>query len=173
MTTIRSARIAATLKELDDAASEYTDAKSSYDVALIKYEMAREKFAKIKELAIAMLGASDWLSWVFTHEEFKYVGIQLGDAINAALRVHAHFEASTFEPKGKSEFRPVLNLDAITRKLENGGYEFRSSAPQREVNAALINLGGVLKGKYGGYQTTDADEILGYYQKVAPEVPAQ
>jgi len=171
--TTRTARIAATLEELNVSGSEYNEAKSSYDVARVKYEMAREKFAKTKELATIMLGAVEWMQWQSIHEDLRYVGSQLGDAITQTLRSYAYEMASTFDPKGKQEYQPALFLGSITQRLEDGGYDFRSSAPQREVNAALINLGGLLKTKFGAYQVAETGQILGFYQGAGAGILAQ
>ena len=75
------------------------------------------------------------------------------------------------ELKGKHKYEPSMFLSGITKTLENGGYDFQSSAPQREVNAALINLGGVLKTKYG-YQAADADETLAFFLELAKKSEA-
>ncbi len=167
MATTRNARIAATLEELNAAAAEYNEAKRLYDVARVRYELAREKFAKIKELAVPMIGGGDaWWQWESDHEDLKYVGTQLGDAIILVLRSYAMDVADAFDPKGELKYDPALFLEGITQRLEDGGYDFKSSTPQREVNAALINLGGVNKEGFGRYKIADSDGVLSFVQSL-------
>ena len=54
---------------------------------------------------------------------------------------------------------PEASLTQIQEALDRGGFEFRTSTPLREVNAALINLVGVKKDG-DLYVCTDAEKYL-------------
>ncbi len=52
-----------------------------------------------------------------------------------------------------------MTLAQIVEELEKGGLEFESRTPGREVNAALINLKGVVKVREG-YALEDHEELF-------------
>jgi hypothetical protein len=160
-------RVQAIQNQLNAVAAEYVVAKENYENARVHFETAREKFASIKNLAVQMLTTYDWAQWQAQNQDVRYAAMAVGDAILDCLRSYAsqaaayHLEAPAYRP-----FDPFMALDAIASDLERGGFEFRTTATGREVNAALINLAGVKKSPDGRYATTDADLILGIIKDI-------
>src|SRR5207244_4063766 len=89
----------------------------------------------------------------------KYVGEDLGTSIQQLLRGHAYDMAIQYVHGKSKTYVPWMGPTAIASALEDGGFEFNSLSPGREVNAALINLKGIKK-KPSQYAVEDADEIL-------------
>jgi len=149
--------------QLDQVSEEYLNAKEYFDEARVTYEVAREKFASVRRLAVNVLSPQDWYSWRSAHQSVQYTGLKLGDAIEFVLEGRAYEAAQAYwqeiARKGKSGYRPAMTLDQIQEALERGGFEFRSTTPRREVNAALINATTVKKEK-GWFTALRADEIL-------------
>lgn len=155
-----SPRVDAMFSELKTASEEYSAAKEQLDAGRIRFEAARERFLGIRRLAADVLSEDDWLVWKATHERVKYVGLKIGDAIMQALRDRALNAAEVFhDSDGRTPFMPETSLNQIQEALEHGGFEFRTSTPLREVNAALINLVGVKKDG-DLYVCTGAEEYL-------------
>lgn len=163
----KSVRVRAILGELDDAAKEYDDVKRQFEMSRVRFEVARERFAKTKELASVMMGHRDWFEWQSIHPNVKYAGSPLGDTIVGILYSNAWETAEIFVEKKSPGYQPSLSLESIARILEEGGYEFKSIAPMRETNAALMKLKGVMKNSIGWYQVDNADGILEELKKFA------
>jgi hypothetical protein len=51
-------------------------------------------------------------------------------------------------------------LQEIYKQLDKGGYEFRSTSPLREVNAALMQLKTIVKLPNDKYMRGDASDIF-------------
>jgi len=160
------------LSQLDKASKEYVVAKEEFDAARVSYEVARETFTRVRQLARAILSNDDWWHWAATHSSVQYTGLKIGDAIIEALENRA-FDAALdyWSSQGSREFYPALTLEALQEEMERGGFEFRSSAPLREVNAALINLDPVqvIKDKnHKTYTLGDANKILEFCRPDPP-----
>lgn len=84
--------------------------------------------------------------------------MKLGEAIIEALQ-NAAFEAAATHYRTRQRFDPSVTLERLQEALERGGFEFRTAAPLREVNAGLIHLDGIVKDG-GRYKAADSDEIL-------------
>lgn len=161
--TIRAQTV---LAELDRAAMDYVDAKKNFERARIAFEMARTKFTGIRQLAGQMLLPQDWVAWHQRHLGVRFAAMPTGDAIITVLRSHAYSQATVhFNSNGKQKFAPAMSLQAIATTLEQGGFEFQSSAPLREINAALINLQNVTKTESGLYETNDAQSLFEMVRK--------
>lgn len=149
--------------QLNQASQEYLAAKEQYDEARVTYEVAREKFASVRRLAFNVLSSRDWWGWRGANESVQYTGLKLGDAILFVLESYAYERTTpywTAIARGeKAIYRPGMTIDSIQEALERGGFEFRTSTPKREVNAALINTTSVKKEK-GLFSSVRADEIL-------------
>ena len=161
------ARDEAILEELDTALQEYLVAKDSHDRALVQFDAARNRFARVKELAQNGLDFSLWITWINERPYVRFAGDQIGDAIQQVLRVQAYGAAKKFVDGESKTYEAGLYLHAITKQLDEGGFEFQSASPRREVNAALMNLSGITKGKPGTYFIEDNQEILQMFQPAA------
>lgn len=173
------ARIKAILDELDRVAAEYAEAQRAWESARVHFKAARERFASIKRIASDMLAINDWYQWQEAHSNVRYAAMTVGEAIREALQVHtfsaAHEIADSDDPSPE-RFEPSLTLDQIANMLEAGGFEFKTAAARREVNAALMRLDGVKTLENGCYELEDAAEILQFFMtpngetdEVAPE----
>lgn len=163
-------RVQTVVAELDRAAQEYVTAKANLERARIAFEMARTKFTGIRQLAAQMLAGRDWGEWQRNHLGIRFAGMPPGDAIVFVLRSHAYTQAmSHFSSSGKLKFSPSMPLANIVSTLEQGGFEFRSSAPLREVNAALVNLKNVTKLESGRYEAADAKDLFEMVRKSVEE----
>jgi hypothetical protein len=112
-----------------------------------------------KELATEVMTPNEWKQWLHTNERVRYVGVETGPAVLEVLRNYA---LEVLFVHHVTEERPVdvsLNLDEIIGRLRAGGFEFRSGAPLREVNAALMKLQGVEKLKAGTYRLADISAV--------------
>lgn len=163
MATDKPQRIQAILGELNRAAMDYIYAKASYETTRVTFEAAREKFAGVKRLASEMLTSMDWYMWRQEHPNAMYAAMPIGEAILEVLDNHTYAVAFAYAEGGADKFRPFMSMEKIVEALESGGFEFRSTSPLREVNAALINLAGVTKTS-SGYQRDDAEETLKFAQ---------
>ena len=160
----RSSLVQTILQQLNVAADEYTAANEVYITARVEYELARERFAKTKDMAWAMIGQSEWMKWSENHPNLEYTGTALGTAITGILGHQAWITASEYDQKSNKRFNPALDLESISRHLEQGGYEFKSTAPLRETNAALMKLNGVAKTRFNTYQINEAESYLEYFK---------
>lgn len=156
-----TARVQAITAELDRAADDYDIAKREFDRARVEFEAARERLTSVKVMAEQMLTTADWWGWQNSHPEVRYAAMSAGDAIITLLRMYAYQVATAhlMQPDTRS-YDPYLALDQIAGALESGGFEFRSTATGREINAALINLTGVKKSGDGKYAIAESDQIL-------------
>jgi len=160
MATQRLRRVDAMEDQLNKTGDEFRRAKENYDAARVDYEAAREKFLVVRRLALGVLSKEDWYSWRMSRTNVQYTGLKIGEAIIEALETHAVESAREhFYKKDNPPFRPVMSLEEIQEAMERGGFEFRTTTPLREVNAALINLDGVKKEAHG-YKSALAEEIL-------------
>lgn len=147
------------LDQLNKASEEYVRAREAFDAARVEYDVAREKFASVRRLAANVLSGSEWWHWRFTHDSVQFTGLKIGEAIVEALEGHAY--ASAWKHYEKNEpYRPAMTLEQLQDTLERGGFEFRSTAALREVNAALMNLPKVERAGASGYRVKNHDEIL-------------
>jgi len=160
-------RIQAILSELERSRREYVEAKEQLDTARAIFETAREKFATVKRLASEMLPWIEWYEWEQQHQDVALAGMPIGEAILSILRTKTAEAAFTCAANPEAKFDPDMILDEIVEALESRGFEFRSATPGREVNAALINLEGVKKGRLGAYRAADADETLKVIMEIA------
>jgi hypothetical protein len=164
---VRLRRVDTMVEQLDRTADEYSAAREEFDAARVRYEVARDKFASVRRLAINVLSTQDWWNWRNSHESVQYTGLKLGEAISDALENHAYDAAVQYwtarahaaRGNNKPEYSPVMPLERIQETLERGGFEFRTTTPLREVNAALINAPTVKKEKHG-FKAARADEVL-------------
>ena len=169
-----SERIAAIWSELDQSAQALERAKADHQRAFVKYEAAREKFRLVRQLAVPMMTGLDWAMWQQGHPGVKYAAIDLAAAILEVLRLQAYAASNTVVYKPDNlpkppEYNPWLGLENITLQLEEGGFDFRTTAPLREVNAALLNMEGRDKHptKPGEYAIANARLILDFVKGVA------
>jgi hypothetical protein len=158
------ARIKAILAELERVAAEYVENQKQYQGAHVHFQAARERFASIKRIASEMLAFNDWYDWQASHSHVRYAAMTIGEAIREALHVRAFDAAAAVVhsvESARANFSPGMTLEQIADALEKGGFEFRTSTPKREVNAALIKLDGITKNtKTDEYEIGDAAEIL-------------
>lgn len=158
-------RVQAVLLQLDRVASDYKEAKESFESARVEFEAAREKFASVKQLAAGMLTSNDWWAWQQQNQSVKYAAMPIGDAILESLREHTFAAAWRSVEGEQASFMPHCSMDELVAQLEAGGFDFRSSTPRREVNAALLNLNGVAKdGEM--YLLDEADKMLHFVQSM-------
>ena len=170
MATQTLRRVEAMLEELNKTVVDYSQAKEQYDTARIAYEVAREKFASVRRLATAVLSRSDWWTWRTEHEIVQYTGLKIGEAIVEALYDCAYTSAWGHHHKNKP-YEPAMTLEELQESMERGGFEFRTTAPLREVNAALIQFVRdervVKEGR--NYRLADSDEVLATMAPSEPE----
>lgn len=168
--TTQSLRNQTILRELEEAAAQYNVAKERFEVARVEYEIARERFSRTKVMAAGMIGGTAWFNWRRAHANLQYAGTPMGDAITQILDTHAWTVAAAFDFNNpKHPYQPSMNLEGIARALEEGGYEFNSTTPLRETNAALMNLKGITKTEYSTYHVEGADTILGFFREAQEE----
>ncbi|HYM37028.1 MAG TPA: hypothetical protein VES96_01345 [Nitrospiraceae bacterium] len=154
-------RIKTIKAELEKSAKEYLETREQLEVARVAFEAARERLAGVKKHATEMLETLDWYSWQRTHKDVRYAATPAGEAILEVLwnrtfdSAYAHLNKDE-HPK----FIPEMTLSGIQMELENGGFDFNTSTPLREVNAALMQLKGVTKLPSGNYRRDDADQVL-------------
>jgi hypothetical protein len=154
-------RLQAIQAELDRAADEYMFAKDAYEEARVQFEAARDKFASVRNLATQMLTTYDYSNWELQHQQVRYAVMGIGDAITSVLRSHAFSSAFRHvHTPDQYPYAPFLSLEQIADALERGGFEFRTTATGREINAALINLASVQKDRSGKYALAGAEEVL-------------
>ena len=154
-------RVKAIKAELDKTAKEYLVAKQALDIARITFESARERYSGLKKHANSILQGTAWYEWQYNHRDVQYAATQIGSAIADVLWNHA-FMVSYECSKNNSpydEYEPSMSIQEIASALEEGGFDFRSTTPMREVNAALIQLKNVVKLESGDYQIEDAKSI--------------
>lgn len=165
-------RVQAIQHELDTDADNYTHAKSSFDISRVHFEAARDRLAGTKRLASEILDPYEWYTWREEHPHVKYAGTVIGEAILDVLVDYAYGKAFDFLDSTSPTYDPSLTLEEITEALESGGFDFRSSTPAREVNAALIHLTGKVKSARG-YATADAEAIMESAREYALETEDQ
>lgn len=148
-------------EELRRDAEEYSAAKEDLKRSRVRFEIAKKRIAATKELAREVMGDKEWQQWRAKTDDVKYIGVPIGKAIEQVLRDHAHqcvFMHTHVDPTQAGTV--ALSLEQIAEVLDKGGFEFRSIAPLREVNAALINLNGIVKVAGNKYQPTDLEDII-------------
>lgn len=140
---------------LDGAAQEYADAKQLFDEARLSFEVAKKKLEVTKQLAADFMAPHEWATWLENHSAIRYAGASLGDAVTEyvtkdTLRYLRDVDEEHFDS------RTVYSLENLRQELTRGGFEFRTLAPLRELNAGLINLAGIEKtGEYYGAANTE------------------
>lgn len=152
-------RIKAIYEELEKTSTEYIATRQKFERIRVEYEAARERFAGVRRLASEMLTTRDSWFWKSKHPNIHYVGMTIGDAIVRVLEDRAYDSAFEHARNPKHVFLPVMSIHQLLGTLESGGFEFQTTAPLREVNAALINLKGVSK-TARGFKVSDAEQIL-------------
>ena len=157
-----SVRARILLQELERLAAEYQTAKVELDEAQMRFEIVKQSLSKTKELASEVMTWLDLHSWQLRYPGVKYAATAIGPAILDILDTNAREAAERFLDSTSTSkvFFTALSLSQIEVLLEAGGFEFNSVTPKREINAALINLTGVKRGKHGLYMLSNADEIL-------------
>lgn len=159
--TEKPKRVKAILEELNAAANDYIQSKDWFQEYQVRFEAAREKLAGILQLAATMMPAYDLFEWQKNNTNVKYVGMSIGDSIIVTLQSRAYDVAVRHVRKKTEIFFPWTTKDGIVTELESGGFDFRSTAPLREVHAALIHLDGVTEDASKSlYKATNADELL-------------
>lgn len=154
-------RIRAIKAELEKCANEYQGAKEQLDKAEIEYEAVREKFRYVRKRASELMSDAEWYGWRLAHTHVLYAGTPMGEAIEELLWSYAWDTAVTaIQSTGDIVFEPAKSLQEIYKDLDNGGFEFRSASPLREINAALMQLKTIVKLPTDKYQRADADEIF-------------
>lgn len=168
-------RIQAIKTQLDFAAEEYIEARDNFQEAQVAYESARDKLAGVKQLAGTMMSPYDWHMWADEHKNIRFVGTSLGDAILTVLSSHAYTQAwlvvSNVQLRGL--YDPTMPKDSIVEQLEVGGFDFRTSTPNREVSAAMLRLEGMEEREDGTYAVISHAEILSYVREVNAESEKQ
>jgi hypothetical protein len=159
MQRISPTRIKAIYTELEKSSIEYLAAKQKFEASRVEFAAAQERFTGIRRLASEMLTTRDWWMWVAKHPSIQYVGMTIGDAILRVLENRAYESAFKHAQNPQNVFLPVMTMNQLVETLEVGGFEFQTTTPLREVNAALINLKGVTKTPRGP-KISDADRIL-------------
>jgi hypothetical protein len=155
-------RLQAIREELERAAGDYIAAKKLFARAQVEFEAAREKFAGVRQLASDMMTGRDWYTWRDEHAGVRYACMPLGEAIADLLRDYAYDQAERHVAGKADQFRPYMALSEIAAELEAGGYDFKTTTPMREVNAALIRLSEAVRSSSWAnrYAHKDAPEIL-------------
>lgn len=159
-----SERIKAMRDELDAAASAYIRAKDVFERHRVQFDTERHRFMGVRELARGVMSEAHWARWRSEHPQVRYAAMPIGEAILAALYDYAWNRAQR-EYDGDSEATPYCEMDDIIRLLEKGGFDFRSTTPGREVNAALRNLAGIDRAKDGSYAVANYDRVLADVEK--------
>ena len=153
-------RLKAILAELEKDAQAYLTAKAEFDGVRVQFEAARERLSTTRRLGAEIMSSWDWMNWRLSHATVRYAGVPIGDAVLDVLADSARQVAKEFLDGGLGPtFDPFMSLDDIAEGLESGGYEFRSSAPNREINMALTRLTGIDKNE-GRYAIAGAEQIL-------------
>lgn len=156
----QSVRLEALKEELENASSGYIHSKEEFDRARVRFEINRERFARTKELARDMMTTADWQNWQTAHPKVRYAATQIGTAILQLLQSKAWKAAVDYAAHTTKSYNPAIDLDTIIKELESGGFEFHSTAPSREANAALINLAGVMKTPENCYMVDNPDTVM-------------
>ncbi len=162
-------RVIAMRQELNKRGAEFRDARERFEATRVSFEAARETLTGIRRLASKVLSDADCWVWKEQNPDIAYVGLSLGDAILRVLTNSAFSSAVVHHrTDGKTLYDPSMTLEDIVAELENGGFEFRTSGPLREVNAALIHLKD--KEKHGErYRSSAAPKILDAAKSLAIE----
>ena len=167
-----SLRVRTILGELEKATAEFTEAKEQHVSSQARYDATRDKFITMRQLASEALSRTDWREWERGHHDVKYVGMQISEAIVGVLETHAYSSAFNHldSKDGQTRYAPEMHVDRLVEELESGGFEFRSSTPGREINAAVLNRQDIEKvGRTGAYRTARYDELLQNAKRVVDE----
>jgi hypothetical protein len=154
-----TSRMQAILVELDRAAGEYTRRRAERDAANVRFQAARDRFASVKRIANDILGGDEWWHWAVRNRNVMYAGLPVGEAIRDALAFHA-IDCAIDCRGDRAAYDPAVTMEQLYQALDEGGFEFTSSAPRREVNAALMRLDGITKLDDGRYEVADAESML-------------
>ena len=146
--------------ELEKARNEFVTAREICIAAQMARDAAKEKFIAMRRLAHEAVSGAEMWEWEENHKDVKYVGMDIGDAIERVLEMHAWQSAlDHIDDPGRFRYSPAMADDALVEELEAGGFEFKSSSPLREIHAAVINKKSVTK-LTGGYRTAKAKDLL-------------
>jgi hypothetical protein len=157
------------LEELHTAGDEYGLGREQFETSKIRFDAARERFAGVRRLAATVLSPADWWMWRTAHRNVRYAGLKIGEAIVRALEDYA-FDAALRHLSAGAPFDPAMTREEIAATLEEGGFEFRSSAVLREVNAALIHLPNIHRRGKNRYEPKGADKILEVARPISEEM---
>jgi hypothetical protein len=160
-----STRTKTIVDELNNAAKEFRDALEILKNAQVTVDMRRERLSALQRVASGMLTGDMWKWWQENNKRVRYVGMLIGPAIAEVLRGRAYESATRVSqgmvfPGTPPTFNASLSMDEIVQELDHGGFEFKTSYPMREVNAALMKLAGVKKRPDGRFEHADATNIL-------------
>ena len=156
----QSKRTQAIQAELDAAAAQYVQAREDFQEAQIVFEAAREKLASLKRLAVSVMSAYELVEWQKRHLNVSFVGSTIGEAIVSVLEQAAWMQAWKVAQGEDDVYTPKVAKESLVIVLEQGGFDFRTSTPGREVHAALIRLEGATEQGEGIYIATNAEDIL-------------
>jgi hypothetical protein len=154
-----TSRMQAIVAELDRASAEYTRCRAERDATNVRFEAARERFASVKRIANNILGGEEWWHWAFRNRNVMFAGMPIGVAVRDALAFHA-IDCAIESRGDRARYDPAVTMEQIYQKLDDGGFEFTSNAPRREVNAALMKQEGVKKLDDGRYEAEDAEDMF-------------
>ncbi len=156
-----SRRVRAIRGELERAVKDYNDARGALEDAQLAFDVALEKFSSVRRLASEIMSGRDWYLWQMQNKNVQYAAMPIGEAIVAVLRTRAYDMAFDHaKDQSPDPFSPSADLDEIVASLEAGGFDFRTTTRNREVNGALLKLEGVTKLPNGNYEISDASVIL-------------
>jgi hypothetical protein len=156
---MKQARLQAVETELNRCANEYLRAKGAFEKVQMEYQLAKERFATVRRVASEVFDTGDWMDWEEEHPDVRFAGLDVGEAIIEMLRRKAYDSATAHFEENK-KYKAGMYQFQIVNVLQEGGYDFKSTTPGREVNAALIQLKGVRKSADGIYEIADSQTIL-------------
>lgn len=111
------AQIAERREALDIARSELAKAQANYELAVKMYMAVRDHI-------LALMTDEDRKKFNWSNiNVYRHLGKRIGEVILEVL----------------DERQEPLTLEEIQLELEDGGFDFHSKTPLREINAALIN----------------------------------
>jgi exonuclease VII small subunit len=167
----KSPRLQSIEKELERAEAEYATAKEVYADARVRLEAAIEGLAGARRIAVGGMHPFDLLTRGLIKPDFRFVGMNLKDAIVNVLQKKAWI-AATEALKSNIEFDPCMDVYEMGDELEEGGFDFRTSSPSREINAALMQLKGITKLEDGSYHIENAQDVLQQAATAIQQVPS-
>ena len=137
------------LDELLNGEQKLMEAQSALRAAQAKFDIESRKYAVVRDILTERLGHSPYSHTRFQERahrlalfeidkkygRFRFIHMPIGNAVVAALQ----------------EVDEPLTLEAIVKRLRDGGIRGSGSFLNRAVNAALMRTGGVVKTEDGKY----------------------